>query len=103
MLVVNGVSDVDRYNNSLGPTYALLITPFFVPGTEVDSLFMANASLWDVRNEFRYLSVETEGTAKKTGAAFNLYEQNLIQEAKDHALKGLRSEVSARLKKLHMN
>ena len=101
VLVVNGVSDVDRYNNALGATYALLITPFFVPGTHVDSLFMVNATMWDVRNEYLYLSVETEGLARETGAAFSIYEKKLIHEAKANALTGLRSEMAIRLSNMN--
>ncbi len=101
VLVVNGVSDVDRYNNSLGPTYAFLITPFFVPGTEVDSLFLVNATMWDVQNESLYMSVETEGMAKETGGAFQIYEKPLIQQAKSNALIGLRNEITNRLSKMN--
>ena len=101
VLVVNGVSDIDRYNNSLGPTYALLITPFFVPGTEVDSLFLVNATMWDVRNESLYMSVETEGMAKETAGAFQIYEKPLIHQAKSNALTGLRNEIAIRLNKMN--
>lgn len=100
VLVVNGISDVDRYNNDLGLTYALLITPFFVSGTEVDSLFMVNATMWDVRNEYLYLSVETEGTAQEVGPPFDIYEKQLIHQAKANALRGLRSELTLRLRNM---
>ncbi len=100
VLVVNGISDVDRYNNDLGMTYALLITPFFVPGTEVDSLFMVNATMWDVQEEYVYLSVETEGTAQEVGPPFDIYEKQLIGQAKANALRGLRSELTTRLRNM---
>ena len=100
VLIINGVSDLDRYNNSLGFTYLLLITPFFVPGTEADGLFMVNASMWDVRNEYLYLSSEAEGSAKETRPAFFIEEPRIIKAAKSDALSALTKELSNRLGKM---
>ncbi len=97
VLVVNGVSDVDRYNNPLGATYILLVTAFFVPGTQVDGLFMANASMWDVRNQYLYLSVEAEGSSKETRPAFFVEESRIVKAAKADALAELGKQLSARL------
>jgi len=97
VLVVNGVSDVDRYNNPLGATYVLLVTAFFVPGTQADGLFMANASMWDVRNQYLYLSVEAEGSAKETRPAFFIEESRIVKAAKADALAELGKQLSTRL------
>jgi hypothetical protein len=93
VVIVNGVSDIDRYNNSLGVAYVLLVTPLFVPGTVADGLFMANASMWDVRNQYLYLSVESEGTATETKPAAFINENRLIKTAKSDALAALRKEL----------
>ena len=86
VVVINGVSDVDRYNNNLGFAYFLLITPFFIPGTEADALFMTNASMWDVRNQYLYLSVETEGMANEAKPAFYIDEDRVIKAANQKLL-----------------
>ena len=100
VIIVNGVCDIDRYNNALGYTYFLLITPFFIPGTEADGLFMANATMWDVRNQYLYLSVEGEGTAKETNPAFFIDEKRIIKSAKSAALTNLKSELSSRIARI---
>lgn len=89
VLIVNGVSSIDRYNNALGGTYFLIITPFFVPGTVADGLVMINAAMWDVRNQYLYLSAEAEGTAKQTRPAFFIEESHVINEARSNAVVAL--------------
>ncbi len=93
---MNGISDVDRYNNSLAPLYLLLLTGFFVPGTEADALVMTNAALWDVRNQYRYLYAEAEATAKVTRPAFLIEENRIIESAKTEALAALKRELAIR-------
>ena len=97
VLIVNGVSSVDRYNNGWGGTYILIITPFFVPGTIADGLVMINAVMWDVRNQYLYLSAEAEGTAKQTKPAFFINENHLINDARSNAVVALRKELFMRL------
>lgn len=97
VLIVNGACDIDRYNNFLGYSYILLITPFFIPGTEADGLFMANALMWDVRNQYLYLSAESEGTAKEIKPAVYIDEREIIKTAKTAALKALQAELVSRL------
>ncbi len=99
LLIVGGGAQVDRYINNWGWTYALLVPAFFVPGSKADTLFMANASLWDVRNEFLYLTAEAEATRSKTYvAAFAKTDKDLIQEAKQEAMLGLKSELGKMIK-----
>jgi hypothetical protein len=97
VLMVHGAGTSDRYNNALGATYFLLVTPFFVPGTVSDGLFMLSASLWDVRNQYLYLSAEAEGTASRTGTAVHLKDHQVVSEAKTKAIKALRLEIESQL------
>jgi hypothetical protein len=97
VLIVNGISDVDRYNNILGPLYIFLLTLVFVPGTEADALVMVEGNIWDVRNQFLYLSVEAQSTAKETRPAFFVKENRIIKTAKTEAVATLRKELEARL------
>lgn len=97
VLIVNGACDIDRYNNAFGYSYFLLITPFFVPGTEAEGLFMANAAMWDVRNQYLYLAVEAEGTAKESKPAVFIDEKRIIKSAKAAAFTTLKVELFSRL------
>lgn len=94
VLIVNGTGSIDRYNNFLGISYFLLVTPLIVMGTEAEALFMVNASLWDVRNLHLYASVEAEGSARQTRPAFFVQENYLIDTAKSGAIAALKKELS---------
>lgn len=97
VLIISGVSSVDRYNNAWGGTYFLIITPFFVPGTVADGIVMLNAVMWDVRNQYLYMSAEAEGTARQTKPAFFIEENHLISSARATAVDALKKEVLMRL------
>ena len=100
VLIVSGVAATDRYNNLLGPSYALIVTPFFVPGTVIDSLFVAHAALWDVRNGFLYASSEVDARSSITRPAFFAREPDSIARAKADAIKKLAVDVEDRIGKL---
>lgn len=100
VLVVSGVADVDRYNNALGPTYALIVTPLFVPGTVVDALFVSHAGLWDVRNEFLYSSAEADGLASQTRPAAMAREDTVISLARQRSIAQLSESVEQHIRNL---
>lgn len=100
VLVVNGVSDVDRYNNFGVITYVVLIPAFFVPGTQVDALFMMDGALWDVNNQYLYLTAEADAVSKKTAPAFLMEERHVINSAKQEALARFGEELVRRLRSL---
>ncbi|MEW6270722.1 MAG: hypothetical protein AB1689_15675 [Thermodesulfobacteriota bacterium] len=89
VLVVSGVVDVDRYNNWLGPSYVLLLTPLLIPGTVVDALFVSHAGLWGVRDELLYSSVEADGAATQTRPAWMVSEQRVVALAKERSVSDL--------------
>lgn len=94
LLMVGGAGEIDRYNNNWSWTYVLLAPAFFVPGSEYETLFVTNASMWDVRNEFLYLAAEAEAVNKGTYvAAFAKDDKELFAEAKKDALTNLKSEI----------
>ncbi len=97
VLIVNGMGDIDRYNNRLGYTYFLLLTTFFVPGTEADGIFLVSASLWDTRNEVLYTSAEGEGRAREIRPALFIDENKIIKTAKTDAMAALKEQLQARL------
>jgi hypothetical protein len=100
VLIVDGSADVDRYNNNFGITYALIVTAAFVPGTVADGLFIATASMWDVRNDYLYLSVEAEGMVRKTAPAAFIAEDAITREAKAQAVQELGKQLALRLERM---
>lgn len=99
LLVIGGAGQIDRYINRWGWTYALILPTLFVPGSEADTLFITTASLWDVRNEYLYLSAEAESTVKNTYvAAFGKQDKELVNDAKTESLVHLKGELKKMLK-----
>lgn len=99
LLIVTGTGDIDRYTNNLGWTYAFILPALVIPASQADTLFMSNATLWDVRNEYLYLSAEAEGSAKDTyAAAWGKKDKDLLDEAKTHALANLKGELTKMFK-----
>jgi hypothetical protein len=93
LLVVSGTSSVDQYTGKLGWTYAALITALFVPASTIDAFFLTQASLWDVRNGFLYMTAEAEETSSETAPLAWLDEKPLIEKSKDAAVKLLTEEI----------
>ena len=100
VLVINGASDTDRYNNILGVTYVLLVPMTIIPGTELDVLYMMNCKMWDVRNQYLYFSAEAEGTAHQTRPTMFIEEKHATGKAKKDALTKLKEEIMVRLKNI---
>lgn len=99
LLIISGAGQTDRYINNLGWTYALLLPALFVPGSEADTLFVSSAALWDVRNEYLYLTAEAESTKTSTYvAAFGKSDKELINDAKTASLGQLKVELSKMIK-----
>lgn len=98
LLIIGGAGEIDRYINNWGWSYAFLLPTLFVPGSQADTLFMTHASLWDVRNEFLYLTAEAEATLKNTYvAAFGHQDKELINQAKLESLNNLKVEIKKML------
>lgn len=99
LLIISGGAQIDRYINKWGWSYILLAPTFFVRGSKADTLFYANATLWDVKNEFLYLTAEAESVSSKTYVAmFGKSDKELVDDAKGEALTKLKAELQAMLK-----
>lgn len=99
LLIISGATDIDRYLNKWGTSYILLVPALFVPGSEAETLFIANATLWDVKNEYLYLTAETEGITSETYVAvWGRNEKDMVNEAKQKAMEKLKSEIKKSLK-----
>ncbi len=94
VLVIDGVGEIDRYINDWGWLYILLVKTAFVSGSEADTLFLTSAAMWDVRNEYLYLSSEAEGKASNRHIAlFGDKDAVLLERAKTASLQKLKGEI----------
>ena len=99
LLIVDGRAKVERSLRDYGVSYALLLPLFFVNGNSADTLFVASATMWDVRNQYLYLSAESEGTYKiNYPAAFPKNDKEVFQKSKDLAIDSLKSNLVAMVK-----
>jgi len=97
VLVIAAATDVDKYSNPWGAGYFLILPLAVLPGSEVDALVMARATLWDVRNEYLYLSAEAEGTAHQKRPLMFIRKTQATAKAKAVALDNLAAELAQRL------
>lgn len=84
---------------------AIILVIYFVVAAArvtaaVDALVMVKGAMWDVKNEYLYLTASVEGEAKKIGPAFLLENGESIREARDKAIENFGSELVRRLKAL---
>lgn len=95
VLVVSANADLERYLNPVAWTYLLVIPAFFAKGSQADAVFVSQAMLWDVRNEFLYLSAESE-TERQLKYPFFVgpEDKDVIAPIKDQALRELAQKVA---------
>jgi hypothetical protein len=97
LLIIQGTKQDDRYSNKWAWTYIALVTAFFVPASKLDVLFLAQASMWDVRNEYLYLTAEAETIKGQTRPAYFIDDRPLLEEAKQDSMNKLRNEIVKRI------
>ena len=100
ILVVDGASAVDRYNNGHAWWYATGLGAYLAHGTESHALFMMEGTLWDVRSGYLYGTQTAEGETTLIGPASSLEDRAAIAEAKDVALERFGKELADMLRVL---
>lgn len=98
VLVISGAQKVNHSPNELASTYLLLFPLLFVKGTEVESLFLARALLWDVKNGFLYLGAEAEAEKSWDRPLAFPKTKELILSARREALEKLKLELVRQMK-----
>lgn len=93
VLVVKGIVDVDAFTNNWAYTYVLLAPALFIPGNEARSLFISHASLWDVRNEFLYLTAEGDAESSQTRPGAFIDKEKLVADAQAASVKLLSQKL----------
>ena len=98
VLVISGISDVERYANYLSLLYVSGLGLWMVPGTNVDSIFLMDGAMWDVKGQHLYLRVESEGLSSSEGPAQLLKDEEVTDKAKRLALDSFGPELQRRMR-----
>lgn len=100
LLIIDGVSAVERYNNGHAAWYATGIGAYFAHGTESHALFMVEGTLWDVRTGALYGTQTADGETTLIGPAPSLDDKAAVAEAKDVAMARFGRELADTLRLL---
>ena len=100
LLLISGINDVDRHSNHWAWCYALIAPVFFIPGTVIDSLFLAQAVMWDVRNQFLYLTADAESVKRQTRPAAFTNTRKVSDQSRTDAIDKLREEIAKQLQRM---
>ena len=93
LLIIDGASALERYNNGHAAWYATGIGTYFAHGTESHALFMMEGALWDVRTGYLFGTQSTEGETTLVGPAPFVEDQSAIAKAKEVALDRFDREI----------
>ncbi|MFL5784463.1 MAG: hypothetical protein ACJ76H_07645 [Bacteriovoracaceae bacterium] len=93
LLVISNVSSAEQFMNGWGATYILVLPALFIPGTTTNALFITRAALWDVRNEYLYMAVESESVKERKAPLIISSETSELMKAKRDSLNGLKTEI----------
>lgn len=93
LLMISSTSATEQYQNMAGLSYILILPALVVPGTITDALFITRAALWDVRNEYLYMAVESESFKRKKAPPISSDGHEELKKAKRDSMNGLRAEI----------
>lgn len=100
ILIIEGASAFERYNNGHAWWYATGIGTYLAHGTESHALFMIEGTLWDVRTGYLYGTQTAEGETTLIGPAPSLDDRAAVAEAKDVAMARFGRELADMLRLL---
>ncbi len=100
VLILDSASQKDSFANPLSILYLTIIGLWIAPGSHREALFLAQAAMYDVRNEYLYLTVESESTSKLIRPWMYAEYSEPIRLARTQSLLELKSELKKRLKNL---
>jgi hypothetical protein len=76
------------------------VDTFLVPATREEAVFVSRAALWDVRNEFLYMTAESESVQGQRRPLALIDRKEVIDDARKDSLGQLIQEVSKRMSSL---
>ena len=101
VLVVSGSNEEKQALNGWAISYAALLPMLFAPGSELEVRFSAHAEMWDVRNEYLYLSAAAEEERHQQRALSWIDSEAAIEQAQKASVKLLAGELAQRFVGLH--
>lgn len=94
VLVVQAATEVQREMSRWAGSYILVAPLLFVNGNRAQAYFGMSASLWDVRSEMLYLTLNSEGEEKDTYPAFwSRPDSEYIEKTKEMALNSMMTSI----------
>ncbi len=100
VLVIKSTSHYKQNPNLLSLLYATIVGIWIVPGTRGESTFTLEGTLWDVKNEYLYLTTESEASSSSTSPYGWINETSIVSESKEKALQEFSSELLKRFKSM---
>lgn len=96
LFVVQGAVEVNTDVNGMALTYIALVPMLFANGNTVNSAFVTQGVLWDVRTSQVHLGLQSEGDwVMKRPLAFR-QKDRAIEKAKDESLLELEKQILSR-------
>lgn len=102
LLLIRGISNLDTSVNAKALSYVALIPMLFVNGNDVNSTFVGQAILWDVRSPYVHLGIESEGGwGMERPFAFK-QKDRALEKSKDEALSSLSDKLKTQLPQIKL-
>lgn len=101
VLIISGAGEIVRRPNPLALGYILLAPMFFLHGTDYETLFLARATLLDVRNNYLYADAETESMKKGSGAMASDQDEQVMRETMREATGKLSAAIQQEINALY--
>lgn len=93
VMIISGAYEFRMYPNNYAWSYIAVVPAFFVNGNVSESLFINRATMWDVRNQYLYMTAEAEELDKKIHPGFFRDSEKMINETKQQAIQSLKAEI----------
>ncbi len=100
VLIVQGVTALDRYHNGYAALYPTVAGAFLAPGTHSDALCVVEGTLWDAATGYLYGTQTTEHTTQREGPIVSLSDQDTLLAAKEETLELFAKEIADFLRTL---
>lgn len=97
LLLVDGSTAIDRYNNGYASLYPTVLGAYLAPGTVSNALVMLSGSLWDIRSDWHAPTETVEGNSKAVGPAFLIEDGTAVVDAKEAALEAFGKRVAEQI------
>jgi hypothetical protein len=97
LLLIRGMAKVETDMNVKALSYIVLVPMLFVEGNTVNSTFVSQAVLWDVKSPFIHFGVETEGNWSMDRPLVFRQKDRAIEKSKEEALDSLSQKLEKKL------